>query len=115
MPQADDLIERAKEIYLPCGATWKEQAKTFEMPYGGRVRFRPMESVDDARKYQGQNLSDAAVEEAGNYPDSRPIDMLFGALRSKSGVPIQLILTANPGGSGQQWINTDSLTRPRSG
>ena len=104
MPQADDLIERAKEIYLPCGATWKEQAKTFEMPYGGRVRFRPLESVDDARKYQGQNLSDAAVEEAGNYPDSRPIDMLFGALRSKSGVPIQLILTANPGGSGQQWI-----------
>ena len=44
------------------------------------------------------------MEEAGNYPDSRPIDMLFGALRSKSGVPIQLILTANPGGSGQQWI-----------
>jgi len=30
--------------------------------------------------------------------------MLFGAMRSKSGVPIQLILTANPGGVGQQWI-----------
>ena len=104
MPQADDLIERAKEIYLPTGADWREQSKTFLMPHGGRLRFRPLESVADAAKYQGQNLSDAAVEEAGNYPSSAPIDMLFGALRSKAGVPIQLILTANPGGPGHQWI-----------
>src|SRR3954469_12101060 len=41
MPQQDDLIERAKEIYEPLGATWLEQKKTFAMPYGGRVRFRP--------------------------------------------------------------------------
>ena len=104
MPQADDLIERAKEIYLPCGADWKEQSKTFVMPHGGRVRFRPLESTADAGKYQGQNLSDVAVEEAGNYADPRPIDMMFGALRSKTGVPIQMILTANPGGAGQHWI-----------
>jgi hypothetical protein len=104
MPQADDLIERAKEIYLPTGADWREQSKTFLMPHGGRLRFRPLESVADAAKYQGQNLSDAAVEEAGNYPSSAPIDMLFGALRSTKGVPIQLILTANPGGVGHQWI-----------
>jgi hypothetical protein len=104
MPQADDLIERAKEIYLPTGAEWREQSKTFLMPHGGRLRFRPLESIADAAKYQGQNLSDAAVEEAGNYPSSAPIDMLFGALRSKGGVPIQLILTANPGGPGHQWI-----------
>lgn len=104
MPQADDLIERAKEIYIPCGAEYKEQQRTFVMPRGGRVRFRPLESVDDARKYQGQNISDACVEEAGNYPDSRPIDMLFGALRSKEHVPVQMILTANPGGAGHQWI-----------
>ena len=104
MPQADDLIERAKEIYIPCGAEWREQSRMFLMPHGGRVRFRPLETTRDAEKYQGQNLSDAAVEEAGNYPDSAPIDRLFGALRSKAGVPIQLILTANPGGTGQQWI-----------
>jgi hypothetical protein len=104
MPQADDLIERAKEIYLPTGAEWREQSKQFLMPHGGRIRFRPLYNVADAQKYQGQNLSDAAVEEAGNYPLPAPIDMLFGALRSKAGVPIQMILTANPGGSGQQWI-----------
>jgi hypothetical protein len=104
MPQQDDLIERAKEIYLPIDAEWHEQKKLFRFADGGRVRFRPLESVSDAEKYQGQNLSDAAVEEAGNYPDPKPIDRLFGALRSTSGVPTQLILTANPGGPGHHWI-----------
>ena len=104
MPQADDLIERAKEIYIPLGAEWREQPRQFRMPGGGRVRFRPLENVSDASKYQGQSISDCAVEEAGNFEDPKPIDMLFGALRSKSGVPAQLILTANPGGVGQQWI-----------
>jgi hypothetical protein len=104
MPQQDDLIERAKEIYLPIGAQWQDQKKTFTLPSGGRIRFRPLESNADAEKYQGQNISDAAVEEAGSYPDSSPIDKLFGCLRSKTGVPIQLILSANPGGAGHAWI-----------
>lgn len=104
MPQQDDLIERAKSIYLPTGARYSEQKKQFAMPHGGRIRFRPLESIADAEKYQGQSLSDAAVEEAGNYPMSAPIDRLFGCLRSSHGVPIQLILTANPGGPGHHWI-----------
>ncbi|MDE2100358.1 MAG: terminase [Patescibacteria group bacterium] len=104
MPQTDDLVERAKEIYLPLGAEWREQPRMFRMPNGGRVRFRPLENVNDAQKYQGQSLTDVAVEEAGNYEDPAPIDMLFGALRSKAGVPVQMILTANPGGAGHAWI-----------
>jgi hypothetical protein len=104
MPQQDDLIERAKEIFEPTGArfiTWKKQ---FLLAHGGRLRFRALESVKDAGKYQGQSLSDAAVEEMGNYPLSAPIDMIFGCLRSSQGVPVQLIGTANPGGPGHQWI-----------
>lgn len=104
MPQQDDLTERGKEIFLPLGAEWIEYKKTFNFAGGGRLRFRPLESVSDANKYQGQNLTDAAVEEAGNYPSSQPIDMLHGAMRSIHGVPVQLTLTANPGGAGHQWI-----------
>lgn len=104
MPQQDDLIERAKEIYGRLGGKWQEQKRLFLMAGGGRVRFRPLENVLDAEKYQGQNLSDAAVEEAGNYPLPAAIDRLYGCLRSSLGVPVQLILTANPGGPGHQWI-----------
>ncbi len=104
MPQQDDLVERAKQIYCPIGAQWREKDKMFLMPWGGRIRFRPLESVQDAEKYQGQSLTDAAVEEAGNYPMSAPIDRLNGVLRSAHGVPTQLLLTGNPGGPGQAWI-----------
>lgn len=104
MPQQDDLTERGKEIFLPLGAEWIEYKKTFQFAGGGRLRFRPLESVQDANKYQGQNLSDAAVEEAGNYASPQPIDMLHGAMRSIKGVPVQLTLTANPGGAGHQWL-----------
>lgn len=106
MPQQDDLIERAKQIYLPLGADWNEYHKRFTMPGGGRIRFRPLENVIDAQKYQGQNLTDAAVEEAGNYASSAPLDMLFGCLRSTTGVPVQLMLSANPGGPGHHWLKS---------
>lgn len=104
LPQADDLIERAKEIYGGIGATYRKQERTFILKEGGRIRFRALESTDDAEKYQGQNVTDAAIEEAGNYSDPAPIDRLFGCLRSKAGVPTQMILTFNPGGSGHYWL-----------
>ena len=83
LPQADDLIERAKQIYLPLGAHWQDQKKQFTFQKGGRLRFRPLANDADAEKYQGQNLSDCAIEEAGNYSDPSCIWKLFGALRGK--------------------------------
>ena len=101
LPMLDDAIERSHSLYGPIAPYgWNEQKKTWRFPNGGRLRFRPLERVSDAEKYQGQNVTDACVEEAGNYPDSAPIDRLNGVLRSAAGVPTQLILTGNPGGPG---------------
>jgi len=102
LPQADDLIERAKQIYLPLKAHYQDQKKQFTFLNGGRLRFRPLADDSDAEKYQGQNLSHAAVEEAGNYADPSPIWKMFGALRGKGGG--QVILTFNPGGVGHHWL-----------
>lgn len=101
---SDDAIERAKEIYIPLGATFNESKYIFKMPNGGRISFRYLETVDDAQEYQGRNLTDVWVEEVGQYAFSDPIDRLFGVLRSTKGVPTQMILTGNPGGVGQHWI-----------
>lgn len=106
LPMLDDAVERSQQIYGPLGAEFNEVKKTWRFPWGGRLRFRPLERVADADKYQGQNLTDACVEEAGQYPDAKPIDRLNGVLRSAAGVPTQLILTGNPGGAGQQWIKS---------
>lgn len=56
MPQTDDLIQEAKDIYERAGAHWAEQKKLFQMPNGGLLRFRPLENESDALKYKGQNL-----------------------------------------------------------
>lgn len=104
LPMLDDAIARSHEIYGKLGAQWNDQKKTWIFPGGGRLRFRPLERVQDADKYQGQNVSDVCIEEAGIYPDPKPIDRMFGILRSAKGVPTQLILTGNPGGAGQSWI-----------
>jgi len=101
---SEDAIERSKDIFKPLGGKFNESKLIWRMPNGGRVAFAYLDSVKDAEEYQGRNVTDAWVEEAGQYPDPTPIDRLFGVLRSSSGVPVQLILTANPGGAGQHWI-----------
>jgi hypothetical protein len=104
LPMLDDAIERSAEIYGPLGAKWLDHKKTWRFPWGGRLRFRPLERAEDADKYQGQNVTDATIEEAGQYAESKPIDRINGVLRSAHGVPTQLLLTGNPGGPGQGWI-----------
>lgn len=101
---SEDAIERSKDIFKPLGGKFNESKLIWRMPNGGRVAFAYLDSIKDAEEYQGRNVTDAWVEEAGQYPDPAPIDRLFGVLRSAIGVPVQLILTANPGGAGQHWI-----------
>jgi hypothetical protein len=101
----EDAISRSKEIYGPLGGSFaKSPTPHWQMPHGGRVSFAYLENEDDADQYQGRNVTDAWVEEGGLYPRSGPIDRLFGVLRSAHGVPVQLIITANPGGAGQLWL-----------
>ena len=100
---ASRRFNRASEGDLPTTRRWSYngQKNEFKFPSGARIRFRPLFNDDDAEKYQGQNLTDAAVEEAGNYADPSPIMKLFGCLRGKNP---SLTLTFNPGGSGHSWL-----------
>lgn len=102
---SEDAIERSKQIYGPLGGRFTGSPQpTWHLPGGGRVSFRYLDRVSDAEEWQGRNVSDVWVEEAGQYPTPDPIDRLFGVMRSSGGIPVQMILTANPGGAGQNWI-----------
>ncbi len=103
---SEDAIGRSKQIYKPLGATFNESRKIWTMPNGGKITFAYLDSAEDAQEYQGRNLTDVWVEEVGQYPNPTPIDRLFGVLRSANGVPVQMILTGNPGGPGQHWISS---------
>lgn len=101
---SEDAIDRSHDIFGPLGWKFNKVKLQWVSPRGGRVRFSYLESLKDAESEQGKNLTDAWVEEAGQHVTPDVIFMLFGALRSAHGVPIQLTLTANPGGPGQKWI-----------
>ena len=101
---SEDAIERSKQIYGAIGGKFNESKYIWTMPNGGKISFRYLDNVSDAEEYQGRNVTDAWVEEVGQYAHSEAIDKLFGVLRSAHGLPTQLILTGNPGGVGQHWI-----------
>lgn len=101
---SEDAMERSRQIYTPLGGKFNESKLQWRMPHGGRVAFAYLDTISDADEYQGRNLTDVWIEEVGQYPDPAPIDRLFGTMRSAAGVPIQMILTGNPGGAGQHWI-----------
>lgn len=101
---SEDAIDRSKQIFGPLGGKFNETKLIWRMPNGGRVAFAYLDSVSDAQEYQGRNVTDVWIEEAGQYPDSVAVDRLFGVMRSAAGVPVQMILTANPGGPGQLWL-----------
>lgn len=102
----EDAVERARQILPPLG--WRfsmgGNRPQFTSPRGARLGFRYLERLSDADEWQGRNLSDAWIEEVGQYPLPGPIDRMFGVLRSTDGVPPQMILTGNPGGPGQHWL-----------
>lgn len=110
LPMLDDAIERSKAIFGPLGAKYHTQSKTWRFPNGARVRFRPLDSIDFADKYQGQNITHIVIEEAGQFPDPAPIMKLHGVLRSVGGVPTLMLLTGNPGGPGHLWLRERYVT-----
>ncbi len=109
----DDAVERSKSIFGPLGGKFNETKLTWRMPRGGRARFAYLERVSDADQYQGKNVTDVWIEEAGLYPTSvgagflpRPIARMKAVLRAPRGITTQMVLSGNPGGPGQHWISS---------
>jgi len=110
LTQLEEMMARAKELYLPIGARWNEQIKTFTMPGGARMKFRYLERDDDALRYQGHAYTRIYVEEVTTFASPTPILKLHAALRSAKGVPCQMKNTGNPGGPGHQWVKARYVT-----
>jgi hypothetical protein len=55
MPQLEAIIARAKEMFCPHGAEFREQQKIFRFPNGATIKFRFLDRDTDAEKYQGHD------------------------------------------------------------
>ncbi len=84
--------------------TYNGQDHLFRFANGATCQLDQFEGPQDFAKVQGKSFSLICIEEAGQYPDPAPLDLLRSSLRSKAGVPCRLILSANPGGPGHGWL-----------
>lgn len=100
----EPTIARAKQIYQPMGATWREQRSRFEWKSGARLYFRYLDRDADADAFQGHDYTRVYVEELTQFADPRPIEKLKATLRSAHGIPTGFRASCNPGGPGHTWV-----------
>lgn len=104
-PELEELLVRAREIFLPVGATYKVSEKTFVFPSGATLKFRHLESEVDADLYQGHQYTWIGWDELGNWANLNAYRKLKACLRSAHGVPNKRIrCSANPGGIGHHAV-----------
>jgi hypothetical protein len=110
----DELVEIERICHEVLGGVWRWKAsgRTWTSPKGATLKLRYLDRDEDAARYQGHQHTRVYVDEAGAFANPRPIDLLFGTLRSPEGVPVGRRLTGNPGGPGHCLPpETDVLTR----
>lgn len=100
----EPTIERARELYLPLGAEWRQQRSLFRWPSGAVLYFRYLDKDADADAFQGHDYSRVYVEELTQFADPSPVDKLKATLRSAAGAPTGFRATCNPGGPGHTWV-----------
>lgn len=105
MPELREVMKRAWKLFPLLGAVWKGQDKMWTFPNGAILILGYLENEADAHRYWGAEYTFIAIDEAGHYREAAPIDALRSRLRTVvPGVRLQLIMTANPGGAGQDWL-----------
>jgi hypothetical protein len=100
----EPTIERARQIFGPEQAVWREAKSRFDWPSGAVLYFRHLDNDADADLYQGHSYTRVYVEELTQFPSPRPVDKLKATLRSAAGVPCRFRATCNPGGAGHNWV-----------
>lgn len=105
--ELSELIERSRAIYAPLGWKFKgaegQQGK-WTAPNGATLVMTYLDNDNDAEKFQGHSYTWIGIDELGNFPSPKPIDKLWGTLRSAAGVPCVMRSTGNPGGPGHGWV-----------
>lgn len=98
-------------IVYGAGARYNANEHVWSFPNSAYFELGQMESMKDYQKYQGRSFTLVIVDEAGQYPDPQLLDMLFSNMRAPEGIPVRMIMAANPGGPGHHWLAQRYVTR----
>jgi hypothetical protein len=85
-------------------AKYNGSEHVWKLPGGAYFELGQLESAGDYAKYQGRSFSLLLIDEVGQFADPQLLDMLRSNLRAPRGVPVRMVLAANPGGIGHAWL-----------
>ncbi len=102
--ELEELIIRAKELYIPLGAHYHKTENVFTFPTGSFLRLRYLERDEDVGSYQGHQYTWVGFDELGNYATDYCYLYMISRLRSAAGLKCYMRATGNPGGVGHSWI-----------
>lgn len=83
---------------------WNESKKLLSLPNGSTLQFSHCTNEMDVLLYQGREINDLGIDEAGQWSEAMFRTLLGSNRSSTAGVPARCALTFNPGGIGHGWI-----------
>lgn len=103
-PDLEDLINEAREIYVPCGARFIESKHNFIWPNQASIVFRHMQHIKDIYSHQGKEYDYIGFDELPQFP-KLAYTYLFSRLRGKNPkIKRYMRSTGNPDGEGLLWV-----------
>lgn len=85
-------------------ARYNAAEHVWRMPNNAYMELGQLETPADYTKYQGRSFTLLIVDEAGQFSSPDLLDMMRSNLRGAKDIPIRMVIAANPGGVGHQWI-----------
>ncbi len=86
------------------GATYSSQSHVWRLPNGAVVELGILETPADLTRYQGRSFTLLCADEVGEWPSLALVERLRANLRGPAGMPLRLVLAANPGGPCHQEL-----------
>lgn len=83
---------------------YNDSKKVLTLPNGSQLRFASCETQKDLVKFQGVEMHDLGIEEAGDWPYEYYEFLRTSNRSSIPGISPRTFLTANPGGLGHRWL-----------
>jgi hypothetical protein len=85
-------------------AKYNGASHIWRLPSGASMELGQLEGEGDYSKYQGRNFTLLMIDEAGQYATPPILDRLRSNLRGPADLPLRVVMAANPGDVGHQWL-----------
>jgi len=107
-PELRDILAMTYELYQPVGGVFNKQTSTWSFRSGAVVELGFVGADEDKFRYLGRQFSTILWDELTSQPNDGAYVYLMSRLRAaeSSGLRLQIISTATPGGPGHAWVQS---------